>query len=81
MKPLLLSLVAGSFILSGSAEREVQADFVTASLIKIDTTTRYPNVQQKILTWQGANHVLYITYEHIETIVSIGTTRQVLVRR
>jgi hypothetical protein len=80
MKPFLLTMVTG-LLFACSTEREIQADLVSANLVKIDTLTRYPNIRQKMLTWQATDNVLYITYEPMYTNVSVGARREVMIRK
>ena len=80
MKPFLLTMVTG-FLLACNTEHEIQADVVSASLVKIDTLVRYPNIRQKMLTWQADDKVLYVTYEPMYTDISIGYVRQIMIRK
>ena len=80
MKPLLLCTVA-AFAFACNTEREVQADLMTANLVKIDVVNRFPNQQQKMLTWRAANSVLYVTFEPMSTDVALGEMRQVMVTK
>lgn len=80
MKPFLLTMVTGLLLACGT-EREIQADLVSADLVKIDTLVRYPNLRQKMLTWQASDNILYITYEPMYTDISIGARRQVMIRK
>jgi hypothetical protein len=80
MKVLTLTLVSG-LLFACSTEREIQADFIDASLVKIDIVHRYPNLQQKMLTWRATDNVLYVTYEPMQTQIALGSTRSVMVRK
>jgi len=64
-----------------NTEREIQADLIDASLVKIDIVNRYPDKQQKVLTWRAADNVIYITFEPMSTDIALGTQRRVMVRR
>ena len=80
MKLYVCTLFAGLFF-SCASEREIQADIIDASLVKIDIINRYPNLQRKMLTWLATDNVLYITYEPVNSDVAIGTTRKMMARR
>ena len=80
MKPLYFIFLAGLLSFC-STEREIQADIIDASLVKIDIVHRYPNIQRKMLTWHATDNVIYITYEPLGTDLAIGTTRRIMVRK
>ncbi len=64
-----------------AAEKEVQADLVNVELIKIETVERYPNVEQKLLTWKDENNVKYITFQPMSADYKIGTFMKVMLRK
>jgi hypothetical protein len=77
---IAFTLIAGLFF-SCTTEKEVQANLIDASLVKIDVISRYPNLQRKMLTWKTADNVTYITYVPMYSKFDIGATRKVLVRK
>lgn len=77
----LCTFLSLSLFAACSIEREVQADTISASLVKINVINRYPNLRQKMLTWRGTDNVLYVTFEPVATEVTLGDTRQVMVRK
>ena len=61
--------------------REVQAELVYATLIKVEEVNRYPNIKQKILTWETDRSVSFVTYESPTINLPIGTKTRVLVQK
>ena len=80
MKTLALAMVVCS-IFSCATEHEIQADMVDATLIKVEMVRRYPNAQEKWLTWSTSKTVNYITIEPVNTNVEIGMVRKVMIRK
>ena len=76
-----LSAFVFALLFGCSTEREIQANLVEASLVKIEIVSRFPNNQQKLLTWLTPDQVRYITYEPIETTTFVGMSRTVMVRK
>ena len=79
MKALLLLL--GIIIYSCGTEKEVQASMVDVHLVKIDTVDRYPNREQKLLTWRDENNINYITFEPMNNNYKLGDLMKVMVRK
>lgn len=79
--PFLMAATVATFIVSCSAEREVQMDLTDVQLVKIDTIQRYPNASEKLLTWRGEDQVNYVTFVPIETYYPIGARMKVMVKR
>ena len=77
---IAFTLIAGLYF-SCTTEKEVQANLIDASLVKIDVINRYPNLQRNMLTWKSADNVTYITYVPIYANFNVGVTRKVLVRK
>jgi hypothetical protein len=80
MKHTLLPL-AFLGLFSCATEREVQMYMVDAELERIDTIQRYPNVEQKLLTWRASDQVRYYTYEPMTERFSVGERVRVLMRK
>ncbi|MGE5518339.1 MAG: hypothetical protein ACM3VS_00335 [Candidatus Dadabacteria bacterium] len=80
MKPILLA-ICFAFLFGCGTERVVQATLMDATIVKVETITRYPNANEKMLTWETPNHVTYITFEPINSSLSLGDSRKVLVQR
>lgn len=80
MKTVLL-LVVAAFIYSCSPERMIEANFEEAKLVKVDTVQRFPNLQQKVLTWETSRRINYVTYEDIKSEFPIGYTIRVMVAK
>jgi hypothetical protein len=79
MKALLLLL--GTTLFSCAMQREVQADLVDVELVKIETVQRYPDLEQKLLTWKDENNISYITFEPMSTNYKIGSQMKVMIRK
>jgi hypothetical protein len=61
--------------------RELQAEMVYATLVKVEVVNRYPNLKQKVLTWETEKSVSYVTYESSSVSLPIGTKARVLVHK
>lgn len=61
--------------------REVQAEMLDATLVKIEVINRYPNVRQKVLTWQTERSVSFVTFESASYDIALGTHAKVLVQK
>lgn len=60
---------------------EIQAEMVDATLVKVEEVSRYPNIKQKILTWQTDRSVSFITIESASTNIPVGTHTKVLLQK
>jgi hypothetical protein len=80
MKTMLYLFVAAAFA-GCYSEKDIQMNMVDVELIKIDTISRYPNMDKQLLTWRTPNQVNYITYEPLTTPYTIGSRMRVLVRK
>lgn len=61
--------------------REIQAEMVNATLVKVEEVNRYPNIKQKILTWQTDKALSFVTVESASVNIPIGTHAKVLVQK
>jgi len=68
-------------LFTSSSPRELQAEMVSAQLVKIDTVFRYANSPKQLLTWRDDNHVDYLTYAPLNNSFLIGARMIVLVKR
>ncbi|MCW3078662.1 hypothetical protein [Segetibacter sp.] len=59
---------------------EIQADFVSAQLIKVDTVYRHP-AREKLLTWRCQNKVTFVSYVPMSLNYSVGTHYSVLLTK
>jgi hypothetical protein len=75
--PTLLSV----FLFACATRHEIEAEMVDASLVKIDIIYRYPNIQQKMLTWRAENHGELVTFEPLSTNISLGYRTKAMVAR
>jgi hypothetical protein len=64
-----------------SGPRELEAEMISAQLIKIDTAFRYAKDPEQKLTWRDDNHVDYITYAPLNNYFLVGSKMIVLVKR
>ena len=79
---LLLGLMGMALILACGAPRDIEVEFVSAELVKIDTVYRFPNTYQKVLTWRSSEtNVQYVTYTALNTDYLIGSKVLVMVHR
>jgi len=77
---LLLLLLASGIAYGCMSEREVEVRMVNVQLVRIDTLTRYPNGEEKMLTWRSDDAIDYVTYEPMRTNYVIGSRMAVMVR-
>lgn len=76
----ILAVATITALFSCSSPRELQAEMVSAELVKIDTAFRYSDPQQ-MLTWRDANQVDYITYAPMNNTFLLGSKMIVLVKK
>lgn len=80
MKGIILLL--GSALTYGCAsEKEIQMDVIDVELVKVETVNRYPNLEQKILTWRDAHNISYVTFEPMNNKYTVGSIMKVMVKR
>ncbi len=80
MKPFLSFLLCATCYACFPA-RELQAEMVFATLVKVEEVNRYPNIKQKILTWETDKAVSFVTFESNKVDLPIGTKTRVLVHK
>lgn len=61
--------------------REVQAEMVYATLVKVEEVNRYPNAKQKVFTWETDKAISYVTFEKSSVNLPLGTRARVLVQK
>jgi hypothetical protein len=66
---------------SCAGPRAVQAEMISAQLIKIDTAFRYAREPEQVLTWRDDNHIDYVTYAPLKNNFLLGSRMVVLVTR
>ena len=76
---LVIAIVLGLY--SCFDPHELQAEMVSAELIRIDTAFRYTNDPQQMLTWRDENHIDYVTYAPLRNNFLLGSRMIVLVKR
>ncbi|MGV3528680.1 MAG: hypothetical protein ACO1OO_07290 [Flavisolibacter sp.] len=80
MKPIL-SLVLIIALTGCFPQRELQADLVDVTLVKVDTTHRFPDSDKKILTWMTSNKLTIVTFEPAEAYYPVGTRMKMMIPR
>lgn len=80
MKTILL-IVMSALCYACFPAREVQAEMVFATLVKVEEVNRYPNIRQKVFTWQTEKDVAFVTIEPITVDIPLGTHTRVLLTR
>jgi hypothetical protein len=78
---LFVSIAICTMCYSCFPGRELQAEMVYATLVKVEEVNRYPNIKQKVLTWQTDKAVSFVTYESSAVDLPIGTKTRVLVQK
>ena len=58
-------------VLGCRSSRDIQVEFVTAKLIKIDTVQRFSEYE-KVLTWQADDNTRYVSYLPMKKQVFVG---------
>ena len=76
----LLGCFVALIFLGCASSRPIQAEFVNAELIRIDTVYRLPG-HQKLLTWRCANHIEIVTFGRINDPHKVGSIYQVLLTK
>lgn len=78
-----LVLVIALVIALGSCTvpRELEAEIVSAELIRIDTVYRFDDRPKQALIWRDTNKIDYITYASLQDSYSLGSKMMVLVKR
>jgi hypothetical protein len=59
--------------------KDLQAELTYATLVKVEEVKRYPNLKQKMLTWETSKLVSFKTFESPSVNIPIGTKTRVLV--
>ncbi|MDB5253160.1 MAG: hypothetical protein JWP27_2329 [Flaviaesturariibacter sp.] len=74
-------LILLTFVLTRCAPgRELQAQVVSAELVRIDTVERY-NGPQLYLTWKCSNNVTYVTQTTAKANYHVGSQMTMMVQR
>ena len=80
MKTILV-IATAVVLCSCVGPREVEAEMVSAELVRIDTAFRYANSPEQMLTWRDDNHISYITFAPLNNNFLLGSKMIVLVKR
>jgi hypothetical protein len=75
------TLVLSACCFACAPSRELQAEMMFATLVKVEEVKRYPNIRQRVLTWQAENAVSFVTFESAAVDIPIGTKTRVLVQK
>lgn len=78
---LIYSVIVCALMYACAPSRELQAEMVFATLVKVEEVNRYPNIKQKVLTWQTDRSVSFVTFESAAVNIPIGTQTRVLVQK
>ena len=79
MKTIIVAMII-IVVLGCRTGRDIQIEFVTAKLIKIDTVQRF-TTYEKVLTWQDTDNIRYICYLPMKKHVTVGMELLVMRRR
>ena len=79
MKTIIVAMVIIA-VFGCSVGRDIQVEFITAKLIKIDTVQKF-TLYEKLLTWEDDSHIRYISYVPMKNRVTLGTQMLVMRRR
>ena len=72
--------VALAAVLASCSTREIQAEFVNAELIRVDTVYRHPK-QEAVLTWRCKDKVQFVTFARLNHSYTVGTIFPVLLTK
>jgi hypothetical protein len=81
MKIILSALIIITVFMSCVSGREVQAEIVSAELVRIDTIYRYPNMQEQLLTWKSPKNVEYVSYASMYNSFVLGARMPMLIAK
>jgi hypothetical protein len=76
----ILAVAAILALYSCSSPRQLQAEMVSAQLVKIDTAFRDTGPTQ-MLTWRDDNEIDYVIYAPLNNVFLLGSKMTVLVKR
>ena len=79
MKAIIVAMVIIA-VFGCSAGRDIQVEFITAKLIKIDTVQKFDQYE-KLLTWEDNHNIRYISYVPMKNRVTVGIQMLVMRRR
>ena len=79
MKTIIVAMIIIA-VLGCSAGKDIQVEFITAKLIKIDTVQRFTEYE-KVLTWQGDDNIRYTSRLPMKKHVYVGMQFLVMRRR
>jgi len=79
MKTIIVAMIVIA-VLGCRTGRDIQVEFVTAKLIKIDTVQRFTEYE-KVLTWQDTDNVRYTCFLPMKKHVTVGMEMLVMRRR
>lgn len=80
MKTIIVVAMIIIAVLGCRVGKEIQVEFVTAKLIKIDTVQRFTEYE-KVLTWQDTDNIRYTCYLPMKKHVTVGMEMLVMRRR
>ena len=81
MKTLAFLLLTATGFAGCFSGKGIQADMVSAQLVRIDTVFRYPDKREQLLTWRSAYNIEYTSYVPMSTIFQLGTRMPILVTK
>ena len=79
MKTIIVTMIVAA-VLGCRTGKEIQVEFVTAKLIKIDTVQRFTEYE-KVLTWEDTDKIRYVCYLPMKKRVTVGMEMLVMRRR
>ena len=80
MKTIIVVAMINISVLGCRTGKEIQVEFITAKLIKIDTVKRFTEYE-KVLTWQDNDNIRYTCYLPMKKHVTVGMEMLVMRRR
>ena len=80
MKAMIL-LLGSILTYSCATEKAIEMDVIDVKLVKVETVNRYPDIEQKLLTWRDARNISYVTFEPMNSNYTVGSLMKVMVRK
>jgi len=62
-------------------QKQVQVRIVDVKLIKMEPIHRSHSTEEMILTWKDEDNVEYVSFESMNTQMSIGSRMKMMIRR
>ena len=62
-------------------QKQVQVRIVDVQLIRMEPVHRSPTIDEMLLTWKDEDNIEYVSFESMNTQMSIGSRMKMMIRR